>query len=136
MPEAVETEEVHFLQSLIGRPVLESHAIRRDENAGAIIAEPAVDKDFLMPVLEERKKLCDLFVGGRRPAAGFDIHEAHAERFRLFALALNQILIVAAKIHDGGDAELLELLDSLGMGLGAAKQGIVNFSGVVDARKF
>lgn len=133
MPEAVEAKKKHFFYGLFGRPMIRGHAIRSNENAGAVVAEAAVDKDLLVMILEERKKLRDLLIRRGSPAADRNIYEAHAERFGLLAFPLNQIAIVAAEIHDRGDAEFLEFLDSLGMGLRAAKERIVNFSSVVDA---
>ena len=135
MPEAVETEEVHFLDGLVGRPVIVSHAIGGDENAGAIVAEAAVDEDFFFVILEEGKKLRDLFVGGRRPSAYRNIDEAHAGGFGLLAFPFDFVWVFAAKVDDGGDAEFLELFEAFGAKLGAAKKGIVDFSGVGDAGK-
>ena len=66
MPEAVKAEEIHFFQGLIGRPLLHSHAIDGGENAGAVVAEAAVDEDFLPGIVtEEGEELDDLFVGWR-----------------------------------------------------------------------
>ena len=78
MPEAVETKEVHFLDRLIGRPVVVRHAVGGNENAGAIIAEAAMDKNFFVPVVEERKELRYLIVRRRRPAADGNTNKANA----------------------------------------------------------
>lgn len=52
MPETVEAEKVHFLEGLVRRPVVIRHAVGGDENAGAIIAESTVDKNFFVVILE------------------------------------------------------------------------------------
>ncbi len=135
MPEAVETEEVHFLDGLVGRPAVVRHAIGGYENAGAIIAEAAVDEDFFFVILEEGKKLRDLFVGGRSPSAYRNADEAHAGGFGLLALPFDFVWVFAAKVDDGGDAEFLELFEAFGAKLGPAKKRIVDFSGVGDAGK-
>ncbi len=135
MPEAVEAKEIHFLDGLVGRPAVVRHTIGGDENAGAIIAEAAVNEDFFIVILEEGKKLRDLFVGGRRPAAYGNVDEAHAEGFGLLAFTLNLLTTFAAKIDDGGDAEFLEPRDAFGMRLRATKERIVDFSGIVNTRE-
>ena len=52
MPEAVETEEIHFFDCLMRKPVIVSHAIGGDENAGAIVAESAMNENFVVVILE------------------------------------------------------------------------------------
>ena len=52
MPEAVETEEIHFFDCLMRRPVIMRHAIGGDENAGAIVAEAAVNENFVAVIFE------------------------------------------------------------------------------------
>ena len=52
MPEAVEAEEIHFLDGLVGRPVVVRHAIGGDENAGAIVAESAMNENFVVVIFE------------------------------------------------------------------------------------
>jgi len=135
MPEAVETEEIHFLDCLMRKPVIVSHAIGGYENAGAIVAEAAMNEDFFFVILEERKELRDLLVGGRSPSADGNVDEAHAGGFGLLAFPFDFVWVLAAKVDDGGNAEFLELFEAFGAKLGAAKKGIVDFSGVGDAGK-
>ena len=52
MPEAVEAEEIHFLDGLMRKPVVVRHAIGGDENAGAIVAESAMNEDFFVAIFE------------------------------------------------------------------------------------
>lgn len=135
MPEAVETKEIHFLDGLLWRPVVVRHAIGGDENAGAIVAEAAVNENFFVVIFEEGKKLRDLIVGGRRPAADGNVDEANAGGFGLLAFPFYFVRIFAAKIDDGSDAEFFELRDAFGARLGAAKKRVVDFSGVGETGK-
>ena len=106
VPEAVEAEEIHFFGGLFGRPLLDGHAIDGGEYSGAIVAEAAMQEDFLSGIVaEERKELDDLCIGGRGPAADGNIDEAHAERFGVLALPQNFFAVFAAQIDDGGDAQ-------------------------------
>lgn len=133
MPKTVETEEIHLFDGLLRRPVIMCHAIGGDENAGAIVAEPAVNENFVVVILEERKKLRDLIVGGRRPSADGNVNEVHAGGFGLLALPFDFVRIFAAKIDDGGDAQFLELFEAFRLRLCAAEEGIVDFSDVGEA---
>src|SRR5579859_2335535 len=55
MPEAVETEEIHLIHSLLRRPFVDGHTIRSNENAGAVVSEAAMHKDFLVPIVAEQR---------------------------------------------------------------------------------
>src|SRR5215468_11801675 len=136
MPESVETEKVHFFHRLLRGPSVESHAVGCDENAGAVIAKPAVNKYPFFFVREEGEKLRDLFVGGRRPSANGNVDKAHAERFSLFAFPFDEFAIFPAKINDGGDAEFLELFDAFGVRLRAPKERLGDFSPIGKAGEF
>ena len=83
VPHPVEAEKVHFVHRLQRRPVIVSHTVGGDEDACTIIAKPAMDKhSFLLTsqlnISKDRKKLRDLFVAWRIPAADWDIDEVHA----------------------------------------------------------
>jgi hypothetical protein len=131
VPESVEAEEIHFLGGLLGGPFLHGHAIDGGENAGAIVAEAAVEEDFLPGIVaEEREKLDDLFVGRGVPAANGNVEEAHAQGFGVLALPDDSFAVLAAQIDDGGDAQNLQLGEAHFTRLRAAIQDVVDFSGV------
>jgi len=107
VPETVKAEEIHFVHGLLRGPAFVGHAIGGDENACAIVAEAAVDKDFFFwMVAKDFEKLRDLLVAGRRPAADGNIDEADAERLGLLAFPRNFARIFAAQVDDGGDAKI------------------------------
>ena len=114
MPAAIEAEEIHFLQCLIGGPFFNGHAIGGDEDAGAIFAEVTMDENFLRRVIaEESEELHYLLIGGRVPAIYGNIDEAHAERFDLLAFPKDFCRIFEAQIDDGSDAEFFEFGQAL-----------------------
>jgi len=131
VPQAVETEEIHFSYGLFRSPFLRNHAKGGDENAGAIVTEMAVHEDFLPRiVVEKREKLHDLFVGWGRPAIYRNVDEAHAERFGTLALPVDFFAVLGAQIDESGDAQDFQLREAHFFGLGAAKQDIRDFPGV------
>src|SRR5713101_8372771 len=135
MPEAVEAKEIHLVHGLFGGPFLDGHAIDGGENAGAIVAEAAVQENFLPRIVaEQREKLYDLFVGWRGPATDGNVLKAHAERFGALALPGDFFAILAAQIDDGGDAQYFQLREAHFPGLCAAIKGLADFSGVVNSR--
>ena len=104
VPEAAETEEIHFVHGLLGSPFVEGHAIGRDEDARAILAEAAMHEDFVPRIgPEKREKQHKLFIGGSRPATDRDIQEAHAERFDKPSLPLDFFGVITAQIDDRSD---------------------------------
>lgn len=101
--------------------MIEGDAIRGDEDAGAIFAEAAVHEDlFVGFAAKDGKELRDLLVAGSGPAADGKMNEADSKGFRLLAFPINFVRILAAEIDDGGDAQFLELLQTLRVGLRAA----------------
>jgi len=72
MPKATEAKGVHLREGLLGGPVLKGDAIGSDEDAGAVFAEFAMDKDFLRRgFAEEREELRELWeVGLEKPPTG------------------------------------------------------------------
>jgi len=136
VPAAVETEEIHFLDGLIGGPGVMRYAIARDENARAIIAEAAVNENLFLRIAEERKKLRNLIVGGRTPAIYRDIEEANSNGLGLLAFPIQFLRTILTKVHDSSDAEILKFLKSLRMRLRAAKEEIVDFSAIGKTCKF
>lgn len=131
MPETVEAEKIHFFGCSISGPLLKGHAIDGGENASAIVAEAAVQEDFLPGmVTEEREKLDDLFVGGRRPATDGNVDKAHAHGFGVLALPDDFFAVLAAEIDDSGDTQYFQLRQTHFPGLCATVQEIGDFSGV------
>ena len=131
VPEAVEAEEIHFFQGLIGRPLLHGHAIDGGEHAGAIVTEAAVNEDLLpRMVAKKREKLDNLFIGWRRPAADGNVDKAHAQRFGVPALPKYLFAVFPAQIDNGGDAQYFELRETDFLGLCAPVKEIRNFTGV------
>lgn len=134
VPKAVETEEVHLLHSLFGGPFFDGHAIRGDENAGAIVTKAAVHEDFLARIVAEKKeKLSNLFIGWRSPAIDGNVDEAHAERFGVFAFPLNFFAIFAAQIHDGSHAQHFQFSEAHFSGLCPAVQDLRDFPGIPNS---
>src|SRR5262249_41886868 len=137
MPETVETEEIHFVQGLLGGPAIVSHAIGGDEDAGAVVTETAVHEDlFFGIVVEKEKERSDLIVGGRGPAADRNTYEADAERFGLLPFPGNFVGIFAAQIHNGGDAQIFEFFETFGVWLRAAKKSIIDLAAVRETVAF
>jgi hypothetical protein len=66
MPEAFEVKGIHLVEGLLRSPTVKSDPIDGDENATAVIAEPAVHVDLASRNFsQERKELRDLFIGRR-----------------------------------------------------------------------
>lgn len=101
--------------------MIEGDAIRGDEDAGAILSKTAMNENlFVGAAAKDGKKLRDLLVAGRGPAADRKMNEADSQGFGLLTFPSNFVRILAAKIDDGGDAKLFELLQTLPIGLRAA----------------
>jgi hypothetical protein len=134
MPKAIETEIIHFACSLLGGPFFKDHAISSDKDAGAIIAEMAVDENLLTGIVaKKREELDELFVVGRVPTIDGDMDEMHAEGFREFALRSNPFGVFGAEIDDRHDSQLLQLRKTLIPGLRAAIENVGDFSAIGDA---
>ena len=70
VPEVFEVEKEHFLKRPFCGPMLKGDAVSGKEQAGAIVAQPAMDEElFLTILLKQGKELNEFFVIGRRPAA-------------------------------------------------------------------
>ncbi len=109
----VKTKKTHLFDSLFCRPVVFRDAIGGDHHTGAVVAKFAVDENLICGrAVEERKKLSDLLVGWRRPAAYRNVDEMETQSFSFFALRTNRTL-PATEIHNGGDAQLFEVLEAL-----------------------
>lgn len=133
VPEAVEAEEIHLMHSLFHGPLFKGHAVGGHEDAGAILAETAVDENFLRGVLmEEREELKNLLVGGSGPLADGDADETHAHGLDLLAFPLDFGGILEAQIDDGVDAEFLEFDEALGFRLRAAVKMFVDLAAIGD----
>src|SRR6266852_2541317 len=116
----LEVERFHFRDGLRRRPILRCDAVDRDHHAGAVGAVMTVDKDLLLRVgTQQRQKFGDLPIVGAVPTAPGDADVAHAERFNLAALRLDEVALVA-EIHHDLDPQLLQGLKSFLTGLAAA----------------
>ena len=131
MPQAVEAKEIHLLDGLIGGPFFGGDAIGGDEDAGAIVAEVAVDEDLVARIVaEEREKLNKLFVGGRRPATDGDLDKTHAQGFGALALPVDFFAVFAAQVNDSVDAQDFKFREAYLSGLRAAIEDFGDFSSV------
>src|SRR5208337_510249 len=87
MPKAAEAKGVHFRERLLGGPVLKGDAIGGDENAGAVFAKFAMDKDFLRRGFAEQREETGELCGSRiGEAADGDVHKTQTEGFRAVTL--------------------------------------------------
>jgi hypothetical protein len=135
VPELEVVEGAHFLESLFGRPAIEGDAVGGDEHAAAISAEPAVEEDFpARRFANEGEELGDFLVFGSGPATAGQIDETQAQRLGVAAFVFDHAVQFAAKIDNGVNAELFELVDSLVRGLSAAIEEIADLAEVGDAR--
>ena len=65
MPDGVEMKIVHFRDGLLWSPVIECHAVRGNKYAGAILAQPAMNKNCLLWLPRDGvEKVSNLCVGG------------------------------------------------------------------------
>jgi hypothetical protein len=92
MPKRMEVKTVYFRQCLLRSPVFEGHAVRRDEDAPAIPAEPAVYNNRLLRKLchcAENSAIC-LSGGFNQPSSGISkkLHSQAFCRFFSFSLSL------------------------------------------------
>ena len=109
-------------------------AIRSDEYAGAVVAKPAMDIDlFFRSFLKKREELNEFLVLRRGPAAGTNVDEVQAVFFRALSFRFDCALPLAAKIHNGGYANLFQLLDASFVGLRTTVEKIADLSDVGDA---
>jgi hypothetical protein len=84
MPGTVEPKGEHFSKGLIGRPVIESDAVSGDENARAVFAKFAMNKNILRRnVAEQREEFRKLCGSRRGESADGNGNEVNAEGFRL-----------------------------------------------------
>ena len=127
----VESEEEHFGDRLVRRPVIERDAIGSDKNSGAIFTEFAMDENFLQRrFTHDRKKFRKLRRSRRRKSSDGNRNEMHAERFSSQFFLRTCLRRFTSQIHDGGDAKFFQFVEMRKIRLGAAKQRIRNFSSV------
>src|SRR5277367_246148 len=131
LPMTIEAEGVHLVDGLFGRPVIEGHAVRGDEDAGAIFSIVAVNKNgFGGVVAKNREKLNNLRVGWSGKTTHGNVHETQTKRFDLLTLGGNVRVVFETKIYDGGDAHFLQFGKGWEIGLCATVEVIVHFSGI------
>src|SRR5207249_4778327 len=135
MPEGVEAKKVHFADGLLGGPLVDRDAIGRDQGAGAIIPESAVQENLLLGILAKQgEELRHLLVARRSPPAHRNVHKAHGYSRGFAAFPVRLLRIVAPQVHNRGDAQLFQFGKPCLFWLPAAVKQVVNFSGVVDSR--
>lgn len=131
MPEAVVAKEIHLLQDLFHRPLFIRDTIGGDEDAGAVLAETAMEENFLCRILtEEREELNHLLIRGCGPLIDGDMDETHAQGRNLLPLPEDFCGIFEAKVDHGVDAEFLEFSQTLWPGLRAAVEMIIDSAAV------
>src|SRR2546427_13144396 len=54
MPKSVKAKKIHLIHGLLRRPTFVCHAIGRDKNSGAIVAETAVHKNLFLRIVVEQ----------------------------------------------------------------------------------
>ena len=114
--------------------MLESNAIGGNEDARPVVSKPAVNIDFFpWPLLKKREELNELLVLGRRPAASANVEQMHAVLLGTPSFCSNCALPLAAKVHDGGYADLSQLFDTSFVGLRAAIEKVVDLANVGHA---
>jgi hypothetical protein len=135
MPEAVKAKEIHLMKGLLNGPLFNGHAIGGNEDASAVLAETAMEENFLCRVIaEEREELNHLLICGRRPLIHGDVDETHTEGLDLLAFPEDFCGIFEAKIDDRVDAEFLELGQALWSWLRAAVKMISDPANIGDGR--
>src|SRR6266850_2415263 len=109
MPESVEAKKIHLLQSSLGGPFFQGHAIGGNEDAGAIIAEAAVHKNCLFgAIVEQGEELNHLLIRWWGPSTDRNMDETHAQGVGLLAFPGDGVAIFTAKVDHRSDAEFLE----------------------------
>jgi len=125
---------VHFFQSVLGLPMVESNTIGRKKNAGAIAAEPTVNEYFPFgPLGNKREEFGHLFVGRRTPTIARKEDKFHTERFGFSPFVGTFAAKFTAKIDNHGDAEFLQRVQTFIGWLCAAIKIRVEFSGILHA---
>src|SRR5690242_14542814 len=113
--------------------MVKGHPVAGDEDARAVIAVVTMHKDFFLWICAKQgKELGDLLVCRGRPSAHGDGHEAKPGRLRFVLLPTDSGRVLAAKIHDGTDAQLFQLQQSALSRLRAAIQLVADFPRVGD----
>ena len=113
----------HLRISLVRSPMFERDAIRGDENASAILAKSAMNKNLLERRLAEKSEIFSKLFGRRRrePADG-NRNKMNAERFRFLAFALAKMRRFGAQIDNDSDAEPLKFVKVIDVRLRTTKK--------------
>ena len=136
MPESLKMKGVHFAQRLLRRPTVESDAVHGNEYAGTIAAKPAVDEDALPRLLlNERKKLSNLFIFRWSPAIAFYVDEMHAEGFRARAFGLHGAAALASEIDNHVDTKFVKGFKSFLVGLTTTIKKVVDLGAIGNTWK-
>src|SRR5262249_217190 len=131
MPEALEVERFHLLESLLGRPPIESNTIGGDKHATAISTEPAVHEySSPRPSAYQSEKLSNLFIPRRRPAVARYVDETYAEGLGMFTFFFHSAAPFAPKVDNGVNAELLQVFEAFFFRLRAAVKKIIYLASI------
>ncbi len=116
---AGEAEDLHLVHGFVGGPAFFRHAVGRDHHSGTVIAEAAVDEDFLATILPEHLQKFDEDIvvrPGTMPGNG-DVFHAEFGGGGFFAAA------VVVGIDNNGYAHFGQGLESGGVQQAAAVEG-------------
>jgi len=133
MPKALEAKKIHFLQGALRDQRSKAMRYAATKTPYGRCQASNGHKPFLWLLLKKSEELNKLFVLWGRPTTGANIDEAHAECFGALSFGCDRALPFAAEIHDGGDADFLQLLNSLLVRLRAAVEKVVDLAHVGNA---
>ena len=126
---AGESELAHLLHGFVGGPAFVGHAVGCDGHAGAVVAEAAVQEDYLAGIFRDQLEKSDegAVVGKRAMPRDGDILHAELGDRGLFAL-----VGAAAHVDDDGDSHVLEAFEGLGTRFASAVEMGRDFAEVWD----
>lgn len=128
-----EAELFHLVHGLVRGPSFIGHAVGSDGESGAVVAEAAVNEDFLaLVVVDDFEEARERFVAweGTTPWDG-DVSHAECGCGGFFGLAG-----AATHVDDDRDFHFLKIFEALMAGLAAAVESGGDFSKVRDASHF
>lgn len=111
MPQPVKTKVHHFRERLLGGPILKCDAIGSDHNAGAVSPELTMDKKGLRGrIAKDLEVVGKLRIGWIGKPTDGNPQKLDAEGFRTLLLDFGGARGFRAKIDDGGDSQILQLV--------------------------
>src|ERR1017187_10643056 len=121
-----------FLQCQRARPPVVPDTITGDDRARPVTPMLAVDEDWGRQAVNDRQRLSDLFMRWPRNAIHRHVGIDNSVGGSLGLLPF-PCLIAHAQVEDGLDAQLLEVLDPNGVGLGPAIEAVIHLAEVNNA---